>query len=169
MPPKDTKVRMSHYISAHLIKQAALDAGALDATRVVASVQNAVAAGRKVEEVLAELKKNQPSLFRRKKPRVVGDIDGVKVFFDEELNYEFFQFRGRKFGIFTDAEERGLSLSIRSEINPFGIQFSINGNDKLIVTNPRTGWSEVVEKYDVRSFREAVRCLCLPRPEKRAA
>lgn len=160
---------MSHYISAHLIKQAALEAGALDACRVVACVQNAVASGRKVEEVLAKLKANRPELFRSKKPRVVGDVDGVKVFYDEELNYEFYQFRGRKFGIFSKAEERGLALAIRAEVNPFGIQFSINKRDQLVVTNPRTDWSEVVERHDVRSFREAVRCLCLPRPEKRAA
>lgn len=160
---------MSHYISAHLIKQAVIDAGALDALRVVSCVQSAVAAGRKVETQIAELKKNQPTLFRQNKPKVVGDVRGVKVYYDAELEYEFFVFRGRKFGIFGPADEFGISLSIVSDVNPFGIAFCWSEDEKLVVTNPRTGWSEVVEEDNVRAFREAVRCLCLPRPEKRVA
>ena len=41
--------------------------GAFDQLRAVASIEKAVFGGRNIQEVIAELKRNQPRLFRSEK------------------------------------------------------------------------------------------------------
>jgi hypothetical protein len=54
---------MSKIIPTHALTDAAEAAGAIDVSRVVASIQLAVRNGMPIDDALAALRRNQPQLF----------------------------------------------------------------------------------------------------------